>query len=54
MSTDPNDIFKLMALGPPNTVGVPEAFRRMSSLIDFAGDLTRRTVQYAHSNRATT
>ena len=42
MSVDPGDIFnKLMALGPPNTVSVPEAFRRIGSLIDLAGDLDK-------------
>jgi tetratricopeptide (TPR) repeat protein len=42
MSIDPNEIFnKLMALGPPDAIGVPEAFRRIGSLIDLAGDLDK-------------
>jgi hypothetical protein len=42
MSIDPDEIFnKLMALGPPGAIGVPEAFRRIGSLIDLAGDLDK-------------
>ncbi len=42
MSIDPNDIFnKLMALGPPDSISVPEAFQRIGSLIDLAGDLNK-------------
>ena len=42
MSIAPNDIFgKLMALGPPNTISVPKALRRIGSLVDLAGDLDK-------------
>ncbi len=42
MSIDPNDIFNtLMALGPPDTISMPEAFKRIGSLIDLAGDLDK-------------
>lgn len=42
MSIDPNEIFnKLMALGPADAIGVPEAFRRIGSLMDLAGDLDK-------------
>jgi hypothetical protein len=42
MSIDPDDIFnKLMALGPPNTISVPKAFRRIGALVDLASDLDK-------------
>jgi hypothetical protein len=40
MSIGPNNIFdKLMTLGSPDSIDAPEAFRRIGSLIDLAGDL---------------
>ena len=42
MTVDSNRAFdKLMALGSPNSIGVPQALRRIGSLVDLAGDLDK-------------